>query len=415
LLILVFVLLLFQVLGPSTLPLEHQFGRLRAYTRSIEFNYLRWTLEALWVKVNQTALGLSNYFDAEKQRQVVFEYLDLVEQIQAGERHLNDIYTDPDVVDVENSSELVRGQLESLYDERSRLGPLAESVFQNQLSAVAAEMGLSLGGQPVPPVFFRSTPLPWALIVSPREVIQLTANVSLRTDLTVDEHAVLEEEVDEALDVSSLVVPIGGVGLYPSMVAQSTNLNWIAEVVAHEWIHNYLTLRPLGVLYEASAEMRTINETTANLAGKELGAAIIERFYPEFVPPPPPPPPPEGTTPSPEPEPPIFDFREEMHTTRIVTDELLSEGKIEGAEAYMEERRVMFWENGYRIRKLNQAYFAFHGAYADVPGGAAPAEDPVGAAVRELREKSISLAKFVNRISWVISFDGLVKVLEKLP
>ncbi len=73
-----------------------------------------------------------------------------------------------------------------------------------------------------------------------------------------------------------------------------------------------------------------------------------------------------------------------MRITRVTVDELLAEGKIEEAEAYMEARRVFFWENGYLIRKINQAYFAFYGAYADQPGGEA-GEDPVGAAVRELR------------------------------
>ena len=66
-----------------------------------------------------------------------------------------------------------------------------------------------------------------------------------------------------------------------------------------------------------------------------------------------------------------------MHKTRVHVDELLAEGKIDEAEAYMEQRRQIFVQNGYYIRRLNQAYFAFYGAYADVPGGAA-GEDPVG-------------------------------------
>jgi len=41
-----------------------------------------------------------------------------------------------------------------------------------------------------------------------------------------------------------------------------------------------------------------------------------------------------------------------------------------------------------------------------VPGGAA-GEDPVGAAVRELRSQSPSLAAFLNRISWMASFERL--------
>jgi hypothetical protein len=72
----------------------------------------------------------------------------------------------------------------------------------------------------------------------------------------------------------------------------------------------------------------------------------------------------------------------------------------------MEARRVVFWENGYRLRKINQAYFAFYGAYADQPGGAA-GEDPVGAAVRALRAHSGSLAEFLEQIAWMSSYQEL--------
>ena len=80
----------------------------------------------------------------------------------------------------------------------------------------------------------------------------------------------------------------------------------------------------------------------------------------------------------------------------------------------MEQRRIFFRDHGYIIRKLNQAYFAFYGAYADQPGGAA-GEDPVGAAVRELRAKSPSLASFLNQVSWITSFEQLQKVLKETP
>ena len=48
----------------------------------------------------------------------------------------------------------------------------------------------------------------------------------------------------------------------------------------------------------------------------------------------------------PPPEPPEFDFRLEMRKTRIRADELLEDGKIEEAEAYMEERRQVFVAEG---------------------------------------------------------------------
>jgi hypothetical protein len=103
-----------------------------------------------------------------------------------------------------------------------------------------------------------------------------------------------------------------------------------------------------------------------------------------------------------------------MHETRVTVDELLADGEIDEAESYMERRRSFFWEHGYQIRKLNQAYFAFYGAYADEPGGAAgAAEDPVGEAVRALRNQSPSLAVFLKRISWITSFDQLQRVVEE--
>jgi hypothetical protein len=73
----------------------------------------------------------------------------------------------------------------------------------------------------------------------------------------------------------------------------------------------------------------------------------------------------------------------------------------------MEARRRFLWEHGYQIRKLNQAYFAFYGAYADSPGGGAAGQDPVGPAVQELRRRSSSLADFISRIAWVTSFERL--------
>ena len=159
-----------------------------------------------------------------------------------------------------------------------------------------------------------------------------------------------------------------------------------------------------------------MNETTASIAGNEIGALVIERFYPELMSASHPRPglisAPFGNSQAESFAPPPFDFREQMRETRITVDALLAEGKIEEAETYMEERRLVFLENGYLLRKINQAYFAFFGAYADSPGGAA-GEDPVGPAVRALREQSDSLADFVNTISWMTSFEQLQEAIKK--
>ncbi|RPI29194.1 MAG: hypothetical protein EHM70_15945 [Chloroflexota bacterium] len=391
------------ILTTSTLPPANKIERVRVFTRSIEFDYVEWTLDALGLKISENALGASDYLADGSRHDIALQYLQLMAEIQQAEAQLNDIYANPEVSNPETASQELRAKLQEAYGRRSRLAPIGEAVLQDQVSYIAGEFGLTAGGQPLPPVMFHSTPLPLALIVSPRDVIRQDADISLAPDLTVDQRASLETQVDSSLDVSSLVVPIGGVGVYPTMVMQTSDINWLAEVISHEWIHNYLTLRPLGIIYLTSPELRIMNETTAAIAGKEIGRAVIERFYPELLPPPPAPPPPPGES---QPSPPVFDFRAEMHQTRERVDELLSLGKIAEAEDYMEQRRVFFWENGYHIRKLNQAYFAFYGAYADEPGGPA-GEDPVGAAVRLLRAQSDSLAGFINRIAWITSFEEL--------
>lgn len=383
--------------------------QIRAYTRWIEFDYSAWITNALALKVSFGSLDFPNYLDAEEQHRAVIDYLRLLYQWYQVDGEITAIYANPAVSNPDAAAHDLLVQQADLKQQIDGQQPIVEAVIQNQVSVVAGEMGLGLGNQLVPPLLYHTTPLPLALIVSPRTEIKQIADISLKPDLTLDEITSLEDATASGLDVSSLVVPVGGVGVYPTMVSQTTDLNWLVKTIAHEWTHNYLTLRPVGALYMSSAEMRTINETTASIAGEEIGSAVIERFYPEFAPSPPQEPTP-GQPPQ-EPAKPEFDYRAEMHETRVKADALLAEGKIDEAEAYMEARRQFFWEHGYQIRKLNQAYFAFYGAYADQPGGAA-GEDPVGAAVRSLRAESKDLASFIRRVSWVTSYDGLKRLTQ---
>lgn len=386
--------------------------QVRTYTRSIEFDYISWTLDAAFNKVKEAVLGTERYLSEDEQGQVVRDYIDLVRQIQSGEGQLAVLHADPDQEKVAGDIAALNEQLEMLYEQSRQFAPLAESILQDQVQSILDEFGLTSGGQLLPPLLFHTTPLPWALIVSPRTEIAEVANISLETDLGLEDHIKLENQVTSALDLSTLVVPVGGVGTYPIMVAQTSDLNWLSSVISHEWMHNYLTWHPLGALYLESPELQTMNETTANIAGNEIGNALIARHYPELVPPGPTA---QSAAPSTDQAAaPDFDFQREMHNTRVHVDELLGQGNVDEAEQYMEERRLVFWDHGYVIRKLNQAYFAFYGSYADVPIGPA-GEDPVGAAVRELRARSSSLAQFVRRMQWLTSFDALQKLLDSLP
>lgn len=391
--------------------------RVRSFTREIEFDYPNWVWNAAWTKLQQASIGLPYLFDRGTNKEVVVNYLHTTQNLMQAEYQIEQIYANPDVTDKEANSAYVRTQRDELIARQRSLAPLAEATLQSQVTESLAELGLTAIGQPIPPVLYHTSSTPLALIVSERGVIQQVANISVLPSLTLDEQIHLEDEVAKSLDVSTLVVPIGGVGVYPTMVMETTDLRWTLDTIAHEWAHNYLSLRPLGINYSTTPELRTMNETTASIVGGEVGAYILQHHYPEvfgagFVPN-------SGTislqksilasmnTQDTAP----FDFRAEMHETRVTADQLLADGKIEEAEAYMEQRRQIFWENGYLLRKLNQAYFAFHGAYADVPGGAA-GQDPVGPAVRALREQSNSLADFINTISWMTSFEQLQQAIQ---
>ncbi|MBI5841831.1 MAG: hypothetical protein HZB19_17215 [Chloroflexi bacterium] len=410
-----YILVCASLLGYSTPPTTDKIENIRAFTRDIEFDYISWMVDASLLKLESATVNLPHSLDPAAQKEIVTQYLRVTQLSFEQEHQLEGLYADASILDKETASATLRAELAATYDRIAKIGPLAEAILQNQVSEILAEADLTMGGQPTPNVLYHSTPLPMALIVSPRERIEQTANISVAMDLTVDEQAALEKNVDTHLNVSSLVVPIGGIGVYPTMVMETTDIRWLLEVVSHEWTHNYLTLRPLGILYSETPELRTMNETTASIVGNEIGTRVLERFYPELMP--------ASTSPrsllslptNPLPDdsnPPPFDFRAAMHETRVTVDALLTEGKVKEAEAYMESRRLVFLENGYLLRKINQAYFAFHGAYADVPGGAA-GEDPVGPAVRALRAQSTSLADFVNTISWMTSFEQLQEAAAK--
>ena len=402
------LLMAILLLGGSGLNVHDIVDRTRLFTRSVEFNYLSWTIEASFEKLSQLSLHPAAYAVEGERVQLVFDYLELVRSAQQSEQAVQEAMGDPDA---DQASSTLHGRLEDLENIRNQLnqlGPPAESILQEQVAIVIADMGLELGGAPFPPVVFTFDPLPSALIVSQREVIRQIANITLNVDLALERKVKLERGVEESLDVSALVVPIGGMGTYPTMVQETTTLTWIIEVIGHEWIHNYLSLRPLGMNYFTNSELRTMNETAASLMGKTIGWEVIRRYYPALLPA-------EtvSTSSESETEPPAFDFRKEMHETRVRADALLEAGEIEAAESYMESRREFFWEHGYRIRRLNQADFAFHGAYAAVPGGAA-GDDPVGEAVRALWEQSPSPADFLREMAWMNDYADLRAALEGL-
>jgi hypothetical protein len=391
------------------------------------FDFISWEAKALAAKGAQMMVPAPDYLAEPSRKSLVLDYLDLVRRIEELQNEIDSLYADPEVQDPASASARQRTELAGLRALQAGQQTAIETILEEQISTALNEQGFAVGGQVIPPVKFRLSPLPQMLIVSPRDEIYQKDAFPLVAGLTTDHAEQVEAQVERRFgDVSALVEPIGGLGIYPAMMLETTSLEWMLRATAHEWTHNWLELRPLGMNYEKSPETRTMNETTAVLVEKEIGTIALAHFYPELAPPPRPTPTP-GSQPTPAstptPDPNQFDFRAEMRVTRVEVDRLLAEARaakqsgdkatadarIRAAEDYMRERRKVFAEHGYLIRKLNQAYFAFHGAYADEPGAAG--EDPVGPAVKRLRDRSPSLLAFLETIAPLTSFDELKRAL----
>lgn len=395
------LLLCLVLLGASTAPRRGPEAPLHRFTATLEFDFAGWTAETALAKVGQGALSSSGYLARDARPALVREFFRLIDEAGRLEGEVSTAFAEGSqntTGTAATSAKLagVRLRMESLQ-------PVVESILEEQASVTVGAAGLAWAGPPFPPVSFHLSQLPLALVVSPRTVIRQDALLQLNPGLPLDRQVALEGQVEGNLDVSALVVPIGGIGTYPTMVQETGALSWVAEVILHEWTHNWLTLRPLGWNYDTSPALRTMNETTAQLIGQSLGRLLLERYYPDLVPA-------ASSSPPVEAPAPVFDYDAEMHATRIRVDELLAQGHVTEAETFMEARRKVFNAQGYLLRRLNQAYFAFYGAYADVPQGAA-GEDPIGAAVRELWEAAASPAEFLRQMSRMDSAADLERAV----
>ena len=399
--------------GPPVGSVDAQVGRMLAGER---FNFFGWEGRAALGELAHSLVGSQRHMDEPTRHDFFLDYLRLLVDIQRLEREIEHAYTDPELEDPRAATAEARTLLARLRSEEDARQPLAEAILEEQVACTLVGEGFGTLGQELPPVNVHFTSLPLLLVISPRDHIESIFSLGLKHGLDAAEQETIEEQVEAApnlpFGVSSLVTGIGGLAAYPAMLLESSSLLWVVEATAHEWAHHYLTTRPLGWNYDASPEARRINETVASIVGKEIGRRMVARYYPEHLPPEPETvseEPDEAATPS---DPPAFDFRAEMRETRVQVDALLAEGRIDEAEAYMEEQRQEFVANGYFIRKLNQAYFAFHGAYADAPGAAG--EEPIGPAVQQLRALSPDLHAFVTQVARVTTLAELEALLAEL-
>jgi hypothetical protein len=356
------------------------------------FNISRWETQHLISKTKDKLKDLVDSYDKDD-IELVKKYFDLAGQVGWLEFQLEqEKAKDGDASQLKQLQAELAPQQKQLNGWKSRV----EATIEEQVAQVLRDEGLERGRLLFPPVTFDLDNLPNLLIVSLREKIDLVEKVTLDPDLSLADMEYIENRIEQELGLSAVVEGLGGLATYPSLVPRITSLEDALSTVAHEWLHQYFFFQPLGHNYDDSYEMTTINETAADIAGKEIGARLLALYGIEKAP-----------QPEAETSPPAFDFAKEMRQTRLTVDQYLVQGQIETAEAYMEERRQYLAEHGYYIRKLNQAYFAFHGSYADTPASTSP----IGAELKALMAASPSLGKFIKQVSKVSSYQGLKKLL----
>ncbi len=256
-----------------------------------------------------------------------------------------------------------------------------------------------------PPLRVRLESPPLLLVISPRQKIAYFDRLLLLPGLTAEEIEEVENSPDW-LNLSSLVVKLGGFGAaYPAIVSPQMPAKQVINAAVEEWAHQYLAFKPLGFLYlmdslgfSQEPAVITMNETLAGMIAEEIGHKIYQRYYMDTLE--------ADAGQSME----GFDFDIEMSQTRHKVDELLASGNIEEAENYMQSRRLFFNQHGYGIRKLNQAYFAFHGIYGQDPAAASPVYQDM----KIMRKAFPSLAQFVAQVSAMTGYAQLEDAVRLL-
>jgi len=362
---------------------------------------VNWEFKTIPYEAKQWLFGRHEKID--DQTDTVAEYFSLVERIKSLESEIAAINADNGQGDLAS----LEAELNRLQEQRVALAGKVERIIARQIKEALAQQGifnpmnkyirLKVG---FPPLDFKLEKPPHLLVISPRDRIESMREITLKQDLSLEEMESIEARVDK-LGVSSLVVELGGLGAtYPTFVADNASLRFTINTATEEWLHQYLAFKPLGFLYlldltgvSRNYEIAIINETLVSMASKEIGAMVSEKYYPNY----------ENSAQQKQAAESEFDFNREMREIRRAVDIYLARGEITQAEEFMEQKRQYLASMGYQIRKLNQAYFAFHGTYADRPTSVSP----IGVELKKLREQSASLKDFLNTVAAMTSRQDL--------
>tara|TARA_Y100001970_G_scaffold48622_1_gene61661 strand:- start:8082 stop:9059 length:978 start_codon:yes stop_codon:yes gene_type:complete len=287
-------------------------------------------------------------------------------------------------IDIFVSSELTELEVkEILQKENISNKNELELFFQEEVTELIKE---ELGKEFLfPPLAVSLEKPPKVLIVSPRDRISQKIAILINNDISMKEIELIENTID-SLNLSSIILDTGGFAAYPSIVNIKKDYNFLISTISHEWLHHYLFFFPLGRSYFKGGDMIFINETLADLFAiqitnnKKTEESISDKFFKPF-----------------------------MKETREKVDKLLINNEVEMAEKYMNQRVLELNEKGYKVRKINQAYFAFYGNYGTSPSSTHNYHKKLS----DLLITYDSFAEFLNEIKMiddVNKFESLINL-----
>ncbi len=328
-----------------------------------------------------TALPWTPTSEADRRR-ALDRYVVLVDELRIAKDLLSEASSEngSDQGNVSNAQLAV----DRLIAERDGFRDGVEEFLEQAVADAIRSAEVDLVGSFVwPPVDFRIDSPPKLLVTSPRDVIRRDEDVLIDPEISIDDIEKIENELAEVANISAVVLQTGGLASYPNVIP-TADLERLLDVAAHEWLHAYLVFNPLGRAYFDGGDIRVMNETLADIFGQEIGLRVYSEITGEpYVAPVRPetamrntesknPDGPDGSDSDEETGADDFDFNRFMAETRARTDELLEEELMDEAESYMESRRIELLDHGHTIRKINQAYFAFHNTYAESPSSTSP-------------------------------------------
>ena len=372
-------LLIFIFTMASCAPASNFNSRLNAIVQPYRFSTFNWEVAAITNSIYQSVHGPAvSTADSQK----VIDYFTAIEQGQSV------------AADTTNEVErIISLQIRDILKSEGINNP-----FQS---------GLSFLNFDFPPINLTLGTPPYILIISPRDKIENSDSIMLLQYLTTAQMETIESEA-EKLNVSALVTEIGGLGAtFPVFVNAQTNISGALNAATEEWLHQYLAFTPLGSRYvtdllgmNRNYDIVTMNETVASMVSEEIGGLVYNKYYASYEKPQP------AAADNNTNTAPAFDFNAAMRNIRVNVDTMLAAGQIDQSEQYMNAQRDYLQTQGYYIRKLNQAYFAFYGSYAE----SETSVNPIGAEIQGIRSNSTSIIKFLDEVSKVTS----VAELEKL-